>query len=91
MDLGLDRVIQVFRTLFPQGLWSRGVTVAGTNGKGTTVAALEWLLTDRGFTVGAYTSPHLHRYNERVQSEWQMVSDRRWCRRLRRWRRRVAV
>lgn len=43
------------------------ITVAGTNGKGSTCAFLEAMLTAGGYRVGVYTSPHLLRYNERVR------------------------
>jgi dihydrofolate synthase/folylpolyglutamate synthase len=43
------------------------ITVAGTNGKGSTVAFIEAIGRAAGWKVGAYTSPHLLRYNERVR------------------------
>lgn len=51
------------------------VTVAGTNGKGSTVAMIEGMLCAAGYKVGAYTSPHLVRYNERICVQGQAVSD----------------
>lgn len=77
IELGLDRVLLVFRKLF-RGTWpTRVITVAGTNGKGTTVAALDELLRSAGRRTAAYTSPHLHRYNERVRLGGVPVSDAR--------------
>lgn len=75
IDLGLDRVLLVLRRLFPSPPAARIVTVAGTNGKGSTVAALEALLRAAGRTTGAYTSPHLHRYNERVRINGTEIDD----------------
>jgi dihydrofolate synthase/folylpolyglutamate synthase len=75
IDLGLDRVLIVLRKLFRSRPPARVVTVAGTNGKGSTIACLEALLRDRGRRVGTYTSPHLHRYNERVRINGSDVSD----------------
>ncbi|BES71603.1 bifunctional tetrahydrofolate synthase/dihydrofolate synthase [Marinobacter nanhaiticus D15-8W] len=75
IDLGLDRVLVVLRRLFPVRPKARVVTIGGTNGKGTTVAALEQLLRASDRTVGAYTSPHLQRYNERVRINGVDVSD----------------
>lgn len=49
--------------------------VAGTNGKGSTVATICGLLDGLGYRYGSYTTPHLHRYNERVQLLAQPVSD----------------
>lgn len=51
------------------------VTVAGTNGKGSTVAMIEGMLRAAGYKVGAYTSPHLLQYNERICVQGQSVSD----------------
>ncbi|NWO04908.1 MAG: bifunctional tetrahydrofolate synthase/dihydrofolate synthase [Alteromonadaceae bacterium] len=67
IELGLDRVLIVLRRLFPCRPGARIITVAGTNGKGTAVATVERLLLAAGRTTGAYTSPHLERYNERVR------------------------
>ncbi len=75
IDLGLDRVLTVFRRLFRNRPKARVITVAGTNGKGSAVASLEQLLMRAGRTVGTYTSPHLDRYNERVRINGQEVSD----------------
>lgn len=75
MDLGLDRVLLVLRRLLPGRPPARVITVAGTNGKGSTVAALEALLLGAGETVGCYTSPHLRVYNERVRLNGQNASD----------------
>ncbi len=55
------------------------VTVAGTNGKGSTVAMLEAMLHAAGYRVGAYSSPHLLRYNERVRVAAAEVADDELC------------
>lgn len=75
IDLGLDRVMVVFRRLFSGSPQARIITIGGTNGKGSTVVALERLLASTGRTTGAYTSPHLQRYNERVRINGKEVSD----------------
>ena len=75
IDLGLDRVLVVLRRLFPRKPDARIITVAGTNGKGTTVTTLERLLIAGGRTTGAYTSPHLQNYNERVRINGVDISD----------------
>ena len=46
---------------------SKVITVAGTNGKGSVVSVMESLLCHAGISVGAYTSPHLHCFNERIR------------------------
>ncbi|MFE8069750.1 bifunctional tetrahydrofolate synthase/dihydrofolate synthase [Marinobacteraceae bacterium S3BR75-40.1] len=75
MDLGLDRVLLVLRRLFPRRPDARIITIAGTNGKGSTAAALESLLRARGRTTGLYTSPHILAYNERARINGQAVGD----------------
>ena len=65
IELGLERVGDVFFRLNTKRP-DRVLTVAGTNGKGSSVAMLAALLSDAGYRVGAYTSPHLTRYNERI-------------------------
>ena len=75
IDLGLDRVLLVLRKLMTGRPHARIITVAGTNGKGSTVACLEALLLASGRRVGAYTSPHLSRYNERVRINGVEVAD----------------
>ncbi len=77
IDLGLDRVLTVFRRLFRRPPKARVVTVAGTNGKGSAVTCLAGLLQQAGRSVGTYTSPHLHRYNERVMINGTPASDER--------------
>src|SRR5579885_588966 len=67
IELGLDRVREVWQRLGAPRPAPLVVTVGGTNGKGSTVAFLEAMLRAAGRRVGAYTSPHLRRYNERVR------------------------
>jgi dihydrofolate synthase/folylpolyglutamate synthase len=79
IDLGLERVASVWQRLKPEGLHSLVVTVAGTNGKGSSVALLESIYRQAGYRVGAYTSPHLVRYNERIRINGNEVSDESLC------------
>ena len=76
IDLGLERVGQVWRRL-GRRLAMPVITVAGTNGKGSTIAFLEAILGAAGFSTGSYTSPHLHRYNERIRLQGRPVDDDR--------------
>ncbi len=55
------------------------VTVAGTNGKGSTVALFQAILLQAGYRVGSYTSPHVLRYNERITIQGKAVSDEMLC------------
>lgn len=79
IELGLDRVQKVKHRL---GLGSAAVivTVAGTNGKGSTCAMLESVLLAAGYRVGMYNSPHLLTYNERVRVNGVPVGDASLCR-----------
>ncbi|BAO44218.1 bifunctional tetrahydrofolate synthase/dihydrofolate synthase [Thiolapillus brandeum] len=76
IDLGLERVAEVWRRLTPPDLSSSIViSIAGTNGKGSTVALFEAVLAAAGYSTGSYTSPHLLRYNERIRLNRQPLSD----------------
>lgn len=80
IELGLDRVRQVAASLNitkPAGLV---VTIGGTNGKGSCVACLDQLLLAKGYRTGSCTSPHLHRFNERIQLNGEQASDEQICR-----------
>lgn len=74
IDLSLDRVRAVAQRM---GLQLRVpvITVAGTNGKGSTCAMLEAILLAAGYRVGLYTSPHLVRFNERCRIDGAAVGD----------------
>lgn len=72
IDLTLDRSREVFNSLYPNGLDVPVVTVAGTNGKGSTVAYLDSLCRASGLKPLTFTSPHLYSYRERLtfNDEW---------------------
>jgi dihydrofolate synthase/folylpolyglutamate synthase len=75
IELGLERVAAVAARLRLTTPPFAVVTVGGTNGKGSVVAMLERILLAAGYRVGAYTSPHLIRYNERVGIGGREVDD----------------
>jgi dihydrofolate synthase/folylpolyglutamate synthase len=79
IDLGLERAAQVFHALNPDYIKPPTITVAGTNGKGSSVAYLETIFKTQGYRVGAYTSPHILKYNERIKIDGKPVSDDRIC------------
>ena len=67
IDLGLGRIRRVLAALgHPEASLGRSVHVAGTNGKGSTVAYLRAIGEAAGLSVNAYTSPHLVRFQERI-------------------------
>jgi len=79
IKLGLDRTQQVLDSLgldFPR---TRFITIAGTNGKGSTLAYLESIYLAAGYHVGSYTSPHLIHYNERVRVDRADIDDESLC------------
>ncbi|MCE9790517.1 bifunctional tetrahydrofolate synthase/dihydrofolate synthase [Shewanella indica] len=68
IDMGLERVTQVATRLGVLSLGStKVITVAGTNGKGSTCRMLEQIMRAAGYRVGVYSSPHILNYNERVR------------------------
>jgi dihydrofolate synthase/folylpolyglutamate synthase len=79
IDLGLDRVGGVAERLELLDPRHRVVTVAGTNGKGSSVAMLESVLRAGGYRVGAYTSPHLLHYRERIRIDGVFADDAPLC------------
>lgn len=79
IELGLERVSAVADRLGIDKIASTVITVAGTNGKGSTVACYETWLQAAGYSVASYTSPHLLSYNERIKFNLQMVSDQELC------------
>ena len=79
IELGLERVGEVWGRLGPSRLHCPVITVAGTNGKGSCVAMLDAILREGGYRTGCYTSPHLLRFNERIRVAGETASDQRIC------------
>lgn len=79
IDLGLDRVQAVATKAQLTKPAPTVITVAGTNGKGSTCALMEAILLDAGYSVGVYSSPHLIRYNERVRVNGVDLADDKHC------------
>lgn len=79
IELGLERVGEVLHRLELTRPDFTLITVAGTNGKGSSVAMLEAILLAAGYRVGSYTSPHLLRYNERIKLGGEPVDDATLC------------
>lgn len=79
IQLGLARIMQVACRLDLHLPGCPVITVAGTNGKGSTVTALETIYHATGYKVGAYTSPHLIRFNERIRVNLKQISDEDLC------------
>ncbi len=80
IEMGLDRVHQVLDSLNISALEYTLITVAGTNGKGSSVGLLEAILVETGYRVGAFTSPHLVHYAERIRVQRLPASESELCR-----------
>ena len=72
--MGLDRIVAVAQRMSIR-IDCAVITVAGTNGKGSTCAMLETIYRRAGFRTALYTSPHLIRFNERVRIDASEASD----------------
>ncbi|MCT8663644.1 bifunctional tetrahydrofolate synthase/dihydrofolate synthase [Glaesserella parasuis] len=75
IDMGLERIRKVAEELDLLKPAPYVITVAGTNGKGSTCKLLEMVLLKAGLKVGVYSSPHLIHYNERVRIQGQAVGN----------------
>ena len=73
IDMGLERVKAVADRMGLR-LNCPVITVAGTNGKGSTCAMLESILLQAGYRTGVYTSPHLVRFEERLRLRGEPVN-----------------
>jgi len=79
IELGLTRISKVAKDLDLIHLPAKVITVAGTNGKGTTCAFLEEILIQAGYKVGVYSSPHIQHYSERLRINHQELSEQQHC------------
>jgi dihydrofolate synthase/folylpolyglutamate synthase len=79
IELGLDRLQQVVKRLELEAFSCPVITVAGTNGKGSSITALEKFYTSSGYRTGCYTSPHLTVFNERIRVAEAYATDGDIC------------
>jgi len=76
IDLGLERVKDLLHALGnPHHQLKNVIHVAGTNGKGSTIAFLRYIISKSGLSVNTYISPHLMRFNERILLNQEEISD----------------
>ncbi len=75
MRFGLERMVRALEALGHPERRLRILHVAGTNGKGSTCAMAAEALRAAGHRVGLYTSPHLVRFNERIQVDGREIAD----------------
>lgn len=80
IDMGLARIGVVAKRLLADApIAKQVITVAGTNGKGSSVAFLAAIMEQAGLTYATLTSPHFVRFNERIQLHGKPVSDDALC------------
>lgn len=79
IDLGLERIRTVYERLNLNWGKTQRISVAGTNGKGSTIAFLNAIYTAAGYRVAQFTSPHFIDYNERIQIDGVGASDTQIC------------
>lgn len=70
---GLDRTRQLLSAMGNPEEKLRFIHIVGTNGKGSTAAMLTSVLTAAGYTTGLYTSPYIHRFEERMQVDGEEI------------------
>lgn len=75
IDLTLDRVHKVYHLMQLTPVPYKVITVAGTNGKGTSSSLLELIYRRAGYRTGLYMSPHLLKFNERIRFNGVMATD----------------
>ena len=73
--LGLDRIRALLSALGDPQKAFRAVHIAGTNGKGSCAAMTASVLKAAGYRTGLFTSPYLHRFNERMQIDGKEIDD----------------
>ena len=75
IDFKLERILSVYQKLDVPKVAKKIITVAGTNGKGSTVSFLESILCKNNLNVGTFTSPHILKYNERIKINGEDIDD----------------
>ncbi|RUO43813.1 bifunctional tetrahydrofolate synthase/dihydrofolate synthase [Aliidiomarina taiwanensis] len=79
IDMGLERITQVATTLGVLQPAKKVLTIAGTNGKGSSVAMADAILRQAGYSTACFTSPHIVDYRERVVVNGNMLSEQAHC------------
>ena len=79
IELGLERCRRVANNMGLLNPSYNVISVAGTNGKGSSIIMLDRILRNAGYKIGRYTSPHLLRYNERICINGNEVTDTELC------------
>ncbi len=72
---GLERTLQLCEYLDNPQHKFKSIHIAGTNGKGSTSSMTASILIENGYRTGLYTSPHILKFNERIQINGKLISD----------------
>lgn len=75
IDFKLERILRVYKKLNIDNVANKIITIAGTNGKGSTVSFIESILLKNEISVGTFTSPHILKYNERIKINGECIDD----------------
>ena len=74
-DLSLGRIKKLLNKIdFDESLLPQVIHIAGTNGKGSTAAILKSILNQHGYSTHVYSTPHLIKFNERIQLRSKDIS-----------------
>ncbi len=77
-DLSLGRIKKLLKKIdFDENLLPKVIHIAGTNGKGSTAAILKSILNHHGYSTHIYSTPHLVKFNERIQLRSKDISDQK--------------
>ncbi len=76
IDFKLERILRVYKKLNIDKVANKVITIAGTNGKGSTVSFIESMLLSNSNKVGTFTSPHILKYNERIKINGKCIDDK---------------
>lgn len=75
IKLGLDKTVQLLQSLDDPHKKFKSIHIAGTNGKGSTAVLIASVLKEMNYKVGLYTSPHLVKFNERIQINGELITN----------------
>ena len=83
-DLSLGRIKKLLKKIdFDESLLPKVIHIAGTNGKGSTAAILKSILNHHGYSTHVYSTPHLVKFNERIQLRSKDISNQKLLKYLR--------
>jgi len=76
IKIGLSHTIELLHRCGDPQKNFKSIHIAGTNGKGSTCSMVAEILIAAGYKVGVYSSPHLVKFNERIQVDGKLITDK---------------